>query len=242
MSDNLKRLIGERIAAKVRTGEIIGIGTGSTVQFAIQAIGNRIVTEKLSVRAIVTSYQSAQACGAAGIDVLDFHSWVASPTFDEEGKILQKRLEWGFDGADEVDRRFRAIKGKGAALLREKIVASVCTEFVLLVDHSKVSDSLGTRSKVPIECIPESWPYVMNGLLKLGSTRSELRSGLPGKHGPVITERGNFVLDASFSEISDDLEGEIKKITGVVESGIFTSHATQVLIAAKDQSIEEWVR
>jgi ribose 5-phosphate isomerase A len=242
VSDTLKRAIGERLAARVRTGEVIGIGTGSTVQCAIEAIGRRIRDDGLFVRAVVTSYQSAEACGVAGIDVIDFHGWMASPSASGGETKGAGRLAWGFDGADEVDRRCRAIKGKGAALLREKIVAAVCREFVLLVDYSKVSDCLGEKSEVPVECVPESWCYVMEGLARLGATRSELRSGLPGKHGPVITERGNVVIDASFHEIADDLEGEIKKLTGVVENGIFTFHATQVLVAGGDGTIEEWSR
>jgi ribose 5-phosphate isomerase A len=240
VSETLKHAIGERLAARVRTGDVIGIGTGSTVQCAIEAIGRRICDDGLSVRAVVTSYQSAEACGLAGIDVVDFHGWVVSPQAFGSKTTGAGRLAWGFDGADEVDRRCRAIKGKGAALLREKIVAEACKEFVLLVDYSKVSDCLGVKSQVPIECVPESWLYVMEGLARLGATQSELRSGLPGKHGPVITERGNVVIDSCFTEISDDLEGEIKKLTGVIENGIFTFHATQVLVAGADGTIEEW--
>jgi ribose 5-phosphate isomerase A len=241
VSETLKQAIGDRLAARTKTGDIIGIGTGSTVQYAIEAIGRRVRTEGISIRAVVTSYQSAEACGLAGIEVLDFQGWMAS----SQGPSGQAAagagfLNWGFDGADEVDQRCRAIKGKGAALLREKIVAAVCREFVLLVDYTKVSDRLGVKSAVPVECVPESWWYVTEGLRCLGATHSELRSGLPGKHGPVITERGNVVLDAMFSEISDDLEGEIKKITGVVENGIFTFQATQVLVAGGDGTIEEW--
>lgn len=242
MNDTLKRAIGERLAARVRSGEVIGIGTGSTVQCAIEAIGRRVRDDGLSVRAVVTSYQSAEACGEVGIDVVDLHCWAASFRGSASGSREELRLAWGFDGADEVDRRCRAIKGKGAALLREKIVAAVCQEFVLLVDYGKVSDCLGGKSEVPVECIPEAWSYVREGLIRLGATRSSLRSGLPGKHGPVITERGNVIIDASFSEISDELEGEIKKLTGVVENGIFTFHATQVLVAGRDGTIEEWSR
>jgi ribose 5-phosphate isomerase A len=242
VSDTLKRSIGERLAARVKSGEVIGIGTGSTVQYAIEAMGRRVRDDGLSVRAVVTSYQSAEACGRAGIDVIDFHGWAASFDANRSVKGSSPRLCWGFDGADEVDRRCRAIKGKGAALLREKMVAAVCAEFVLLVDYTKVSDRLGAKSEVPVECVPESWLYVIEGLTRLGATRCAVRSGLPGKHGPVITERGNVVIDAAFGEISDVLEGEIKKLTGVVESGIFTFHATQVLVAGEDGTIEEWSR
>lgn len=242
MSETLKRAIGDRLAARVKSGEVIGIGTGSTVQCAIEAIGRRIRDDGLVVRAVVTSYQSAESCGDAGIDVVDLHNWAASSHRPELTERSAPRLAWGFDGADAVDRRCRAIKGKGAALLREKIVASICKEFVLLVDYTKVSDRLGGKSEVPVECVPESWSYVMEGLARLGALRSNLRSGLPGKHGPVITERGNVVIDAAFPDISDDLEGEIKKLTGVVENGIFTFHATQVLVAGGDGTIEEWAR
>lgn len=214
----MKELVAQELARRVKDGEVLGVGTGSTVDLALQEIGKRVRQEKLSLKVVPTSLQSAWQCHALGLDVL-------YPEYRGE-------LAWGFDGADEVDGRFMLIKGKGAAMLQEKILAARCKRFVVIVDESKMVQHLGARCPVPVEVIPSGYVLAERGLKALGATEVTIRNCSGGKHGPVITEAGNIVLDASFPVISDCLESEIKSITGVVESGIFTRLASEVLVAS----------
>lgn len=213
----MKEEVGREIASRIKGGEIIGVGTGSTVDAAITQIGERIKREKLSLAIVPTSYETAKRCESLGITVLH-------PSFG--GKIA-----WGFDGADAVDEKLRAIKGKGGALLKEKILAVRCEKFVIIVDESKVGENIAEKSEVPIEVIPEAASYVTRRLNSLKPISIHIREG-SGKFGAVITEGGNMILDVKFKEIGDELETEIKSITGVVESGLFLSQAHELLIAS----------
>jgi ribose 5-phosphate isomerase A len=218
MNDSLKRILAQHVAARVQNKEIIGIGTGTTVDAVISEIGSRISRESLKVSAVVTSYESSLACHRAGITVLD-------------PLAFRGEFSWGFDGADEVDEKCRLIKGKGGAMLREKILASRCREYLILVENHKIVANLGRSSFIPIEVVPEAYPFIPSKLNSLGALEIKLRDGKPSKHGPVITEHGNLVVDARFSSITDGLEKEINQIVGVVENGIFTSFATEILVA-----------
>ena len=139
-------------------------------------------------------------------------------------------LSWGFDGADQVNKAKWAIKGKGGAMLQEKLLAKRCKKFVIIVDESKVVPELGVGCPIPLEVIPESLILVEDALRVLGARDVTIRSG-SGKHGPVITERGNIILDASFSKITETLERDLKSIIGVVDSGLFIGYASEVLVA-----------
>ena len=213
----MKQALGREIAARVRDGETLGIGTGSTVDAAITALGERIAREGVAVFAYTTSFESIRRCEAAGIKVLDSHSGA--------------RLAWGFDGADAADERCRVIKGGGGALLREKILASRCEQFVVLVDESKVTENIATRFAVPVECVPEALRMVEVELRALGAIEVTLRRGT-GIHGPVVTAYGNMILDARFPSVSDTLERDIKCITGVVENGLFLTQVSELLVAS----------
>lgn len=213
---NARERVAQEIASRVRDGEVIGVGTGTTVEAALDAIAARLKKEKLRIRVVPTSLQSAWKCEQIGLDVL-------YPAYRGE-------IAWGFDGADAVDENRWAIKGKGAAMLQEKILAVRCKSFFIIVDESKFVHSLAASCPVPVEIIPESSFYVEKSLKQLGATSVTLRPAGAGKHGPVITEAGNLVLDTQFSKIPPDLEGSIKKIVGVVESGLFIGYAQEVLI------------
>lgn len=217
---NLKEELGKRIAQKVKNGEIIGVGTGSTVDAAISAIAERVKLEKLDVSVVPTSYQSAWACESIGLRVL-------SPMYTQ-------KLSWGFDGADAVDKDGNLVKGKGGALLEEKILAKKCFSYIIVADESKLTSDICKLCAIPIEVIPSSLGSVKEDLLKLKVTTISLRESGAGKHGPVITERGNIIIDASFSAMRVGLERDIKNIVGVVESGLFEKYATEVWIATKD--------
>jgi ribose 5-phosphate isomerase A len=138
-------------------------------------------------------------------------------------------ISWGFDGADQVNKERWAIKGKGGAMLQEKLIAKRCQKFIIIVDHSKVVSQLGAGCAVPVEVLPEGIELATSGLRALGATEIMLRSGT-GKHGPTITEKGNVILDATFARIEAGLEREIKAVTGVVESGLFIGYVSEVLV------------
>jgi ribose 5-phosphate isomerase A len=210
----MKERVAEAIATRVKDGELLGVGTGSTVDLALRAIAARVQKEGLWIRAVPTSYETAFLCSQLGIEVVQ--------------PMSVREIAWGFDGADEVDERFRLIKGRGGALLKEKILAARCKAFTIIVDESKQVKRLGERTAVPVEVIPEAITLVEMGLRRLGAQDIQLREG-GQKHGPVITEEGNCILDARFSIISDTLERDIKSLVGVVENGLFFGYATEVL-------------
>jgi ribose 5-phosphate isomerase A len=213
----MKELVAQEMARRVQDGDIIGVGTGSTVDAALDEIGKRIGREKLSVRVVPSSYQSAWRCQEIGLQVM-------YPGY-------RGHLSWGFDGADQVTRERWAIKGKGGALLQEKILAKRCRHFVIIVDESKVVDKLGEGCPIPVEVIPEGLLLAEEGLRRIGATELTLRSG-SGKHGPIITERGNLIVDATFPAIHAHTEREIKELVGVVDSGLFTGYVSEVVIAS----------
>ena len=213
-----KALLGEAIAARIADAQTIGVGTGTTVDAAIAAIVIRLRQEQLQVRFVTTSVQSAAALASAGLTVLD--AGVDLP------------LDWGFDGADELDPNGNAIKGGGAAMLREKLLAVRCKHYILAVDSSKLVSRLGQRCQVPVEVHPSGYAFARSQLLKIGAESVTLRDGKPGKHGPVITEAGNLVFDVLFRMIDQTTERKIKGIVGVVESGIFWGYANECLISS----------
>jgi ribose 5-phosphate isomerase A len=211
----MKTLVAQEIAKRVKNGDIIGVGTGSTVDAALEAIGRRVAQEGLLVSVVPTSLQSAWRCQELGLAVL--HA------------SYNAFLSWGFDGADQVTKDRWAIKGKGGALLQEKLVAKRCKKFIIIVDQSKVVEQLGVGCPVPVEVLPDGVLLAEAGLRALGASEITMRTG-SGKHGPVITERGNVLLDANFPKITASLEADIKTITGVVESGLFIGYISEVLV------------
>lgn len=212
----MKEIVGREIAGRVKNGDVIGVGTGTTVDAALTEIGRRVRVEGLQVSVVPSSYQSAWRCQELGLSVL-------YPGYRAD-------LSWGFDGADQVTKERWAIKGKGGALLQEKILAARCKKFIIIVDESKVVPVLGIGCPIPVEVVPESLVVVERGLRTLGATSLVVRSGT-GKHGPTITEGGNLILDVEFPHVEQNLERDIKGIVGVVESGLFIGYAAEVVVA-----------
>ena len=157
----MKEKVGKTLADRVVNGELIGVGTGSTVDAALLALAERVRREKIAVSVVTTSRESAWRCQEIGLTVL--HSGYYG------------EISWGFDGADAVDNDFRLIKGKGGALLQEKILAARCRRFVVVVDQSKMVDNLATSCPVPVEIIPEARYTVERELRAIGATEIVLR-------------------------------------------------------------------
>lgn len=197
------------ISDKVRNGQTIGFGSGSTSYLAAIEIGKKVQREELSITAIPTSNEIEELCDQMGIKV---------------SNLLESTIDWGFDGADEVDRRGRLIKGKGAAMFKEKLNIVSSPKTYILVDHTKFVDKLGERCPIPIEVFPAALNFVSKRLEQIGAVDMEFRG---------MTENGNSILDTKFDEIPDDLERRIKVIPGVIESGLFVGYNTEVIGISK---------
>lgn len=209
-----KQKVAEKIAEKVKDGDVLGVGSGSTVYLSLIAIAEKIKAEKLNIKAIPTSIEISMFCSKLGIPLTS---------------MVEARPDWLFDGADEVDPKHSLIKGRGGAMFKEKLLISSSPKNYIIIDDSKWVDKLGTNFPVPIEVFPAALLHVEEELEKLGASLT-LRPA-KGKDGPIITENGNLILDARFEEITDDMELKIKAITGVIESGLFINYNVEVLVA-----------
>ena len=213
----MKQEVGRAAAAQVKSGSIVGLGTGSTTAFAIQFIGERLAAGEISdIVGIPTSFQASVLAKKHGIPLT---------TLDEA-----PRIDIAIDGADEVDPQQNLIKGGGAAHTREKVVDGLAKRFVVVVDSSKLVDKLGSTFALPVEVLPMAVAPVTRALEALGGT-PELRMGV-NKDGPVITDQGNMVLDVKFTGIDNpaELEKTVNNIPGVLENGLFVGLADEVLI------------
>lgn len=209
-----KEKVAKKVAEKVKDGDIISFGSGSTSYLAIKEIAKKIEEEDLHIIAIPTSYEVKSLCQSLKI-----------PT----ASILEYKPDWGFDGADEVDKNHNwLIKGRGAAMFREKLNMVNSGLTYILADETKFVENLGEKFPIPIEVYPEAVSSVKEALLDLGMTECVLRKA-EKKDGPVFTENNNVILDTKFSEIYETLEEDIKAITGVIESGLFIDYPIEVI-------------
>ncbi|MDI9644806.1 MAG: ribose-5-phosphate isomerase RpiA [Candidatus Verstraetearchaeota archaeon] len=202
--------------AEVKDGQVLGIGTGSTVAAFIELLGRKVKEESLEILCIPTSYQSAYLAAENGLSLT---------TLDEHPDP-----ELAVDGADEIDGALNLIKGGGAALTKEKVVDSSAKRFVVIADCSKLVGMLG-RFPLPLEVLPYARLKVMKAIREMGG-EPKLRDGGDRKDGPLITDNGNFVVDAAFNRIEDPkgLEIKIKSVPGVVEVGLFVGMAHRAYI------------
>src|ERR1700748_3760503 len=191
-----KQKVADAIAAKVKAGDILGVGSGSTVYVALLAIAKRIKEEKLNVKAIPTSIEISLFCAKMGIPLTT---------------LYENKPDWLFDGADEVDPDKSLIKGRGGGMFKEKLLISSSPVNYIIVDDSKLVQKLGTNFPVPIEVFPPALLHAEEGLRKIGANNLQIRPA-KGKDGPIITENGNMVFDAHFNDIDEGMEVKIKSI------------------------------
>lgn len=209
-----KEKVAKEIALKAKNGDIIGFGSGSTSYLAIKELAKRMEEENLKITAIPTSFEIKALCQELKI-----------PTVS----ILENKPDWAFDGADEVSKEDNIIiKGRGAAMFKEKLNIANSGITYILVDDSKFVDKLNEKFPIPIEVYPEAVNSVKEALIDLGATKCILRKA-EKKDGPVFTENNNVILDTKFAEIYETLEEDIKSITGVIESGLFIDYPIEVL-------------
>ena len=218
MTDELKRQAALRALDEIREGMIVGLGTGSTASHFIRELGKA----RIKVKGIPTSEASTQLAIEVGVPLTTFEK--------------HPRIDVTVDGADEVSPELDLIKGLGGALVREKIVAHASARVVIVVDESKLVDRLGAKTVIPIEVIPLAVPCVLLQLKDLGG-RADVRK----KNGqPFVSDNGNSIIDWGHGIIDDpnQLEKQLKSITGIVDSGIFAGVADCVIVAG-DQGIRK---
>jgi ribose 5-phosphate isomerase A len=223
-----KKSAAQEAVRHVRDGFVVGLGSGSTAAYAIEELGNRMRREKLHVLGVPTSYQAFMLAVKHGVQVT---------TLEEH-----LRLDLTIDGVDQVDSQLNMIKGMGGALAREKIVASASQQNIIVADENKKVVTLGENGQpVPIEVLPFAVPFVMRKIEEMHGT-PVLREG-NGKVGPVMSDNGNFIVDADFRLMFRPMEVEcaLKKLPGVVETGLFIGMADIVYIG-KPGGVEKLVR
>lgn len=215
-----KKAAGEKAASYLKSGMTVGLGTGSTAYWAIQKIGE-MVAGGLEIRTVATSVESEKLAAALHIPSIPFSEI--------------DHLDIDIDGADEVDENFNLIKGGGGALLREKIIANISRQMIVVVDESKAVKTLG-RFPLPIEVIPFGIELTTRHLQELCSSLSLRKK----ENDNYFTDNGNYVLDCHFYPIDDPqaLQCQLNNLPGVVENGLFTNRCSKVVIGYEDGRTE----
>lgn len=220
-ADDLKRAAAAAAAERVRSGMVLGLGTGSTVAHFLEHLGRRIRDGQLTdVVGVPTSVRTASAAHARGIPVTNL----------EDDPVPDLTV----DGADEVDPDLALVKGLGGALLREKVVAQASRRLTIIVDEGKLVERLGTRSPLPVEVVPFGWVPVARFLEELPAEAS-LREEEPGE--PYVTDNGNYILDCRFPEGIEDpatLDRTLRGRAGLLETGLFVGMADRVLVGGEE--------
>jgi ribose 5-phosphate isomerase A len=217
-----KEAAGRRAADLAKDGMTLGLGTGSTVRFALERLAERIREEGLSIRGVPTSEDTHARALELGIPLVGL---------DEVGE-----LDLAIDGADEIDGDFHMIKGGGGALLREKVVASLSERVVIVADSGKLVERLGLGFLLPVEVVPFARSPVARRIEKGGATTS-VRMAEAGRI--YLTDNGNEILDCGFPggiAAPAELEAELNQIPGVVENGLFVGLAQLLVIGEQDGS------
>lgn len=215
--DELKTLVGRAALDYVKPGSIVGVGTGSTVDKFIDALGEALKADPKRVAgAVSSSVRSTQRLEALGIQVLPAESVTSLGVY--------------VDGADEIDHGGHMIKGGGAALTREKIVADLAEQFVCIADESKLVNTLG-KFPLPVEVIPMATAQISREIVRLGG-RPVLREG-------YVTDNGNRIIDVHGLQILDpvDLETRLNQLAGVVTSGLFARKPADVCLLGTEQGV-----
>ncbi|XP_018572980.1 ribose-5-phosphate isomerase [Anoplophora glabripennis] len=224
-----KKLAAHRaVDLHVNSGNLVGIGSGSTVVYAIERLAERVEKEKLQVKCVPTSFQARQLIIKHKLPLTDLD--------------INPELDVCIDGADEVDSNLNLIKGGGGCLLQEKIVASCSKKLIIVADYSKNSQKLGDQYKkgIPVEVSPMAYVPIQNRIQKLHGGTVDLRMAVL-KAGPVVTDNGNFILDwKEYNQNVDwnKINSELLSIPGVVETGLFINMASKAYFGMTDGSVK----
>jgi len=214
----MKQAVAEAAVEQIQSGMVVGLGSGSTAALMIQGLGAKLKRGELTdIVGVTTSFQGEVLAAELGIPLKSLNAI--------------ERIDLAIDGADEVDPSFQLIKGGGACHVQEKLVARRAERFVVVVDATKLVDTLNLGFLLPVEVLPGAWRQVQAELAALGGN-ADLRMAVR-KAGPVVTDQGNLVLDVKFAGgITDPvaLEKEINNLPGVLENGLFVNLTDQVLV------------
>jgi ribose 5-phosphate isomerase A len=219
--DKIKQLVGREAVSLVQQDMIIGIGSGSTVFYFIEALAQK-VREGFNCRAVPTSSQTLSLSEKQGISMLELNE--------------ADHIDITIDGADEMDEQLQLIKGGGAALLQEKMVASASEQLVIIADNGKLKKQLGSFP-LPVEVITYGWKNVQQQIQHAYKIDTALRM----KEGkPLLTDHGHYILDCKFQTIQDPaaLNTSLHLIPGVVETGLFINMCDMAIIGNEDGSIK----
>ncbi len=231
-TEKLKEIVAFRAVDElVTSGMKLGIGTGSTALLAAARIGERYENGELKDLLVVpASFETRMECQKYGLNIHSLND-----------RVIDGELDLTIDGADEVDTRKNLIKGGGGGLLLEKIVGYVSRDYCIIVDQGKLVPHLCSNRGIPVEVIPEAMRSVSKHLEGLGGGVTLRMARM--KAGPVITEKGNIILDTLFpAEILKDpvaMERELNSIPGVVENGLFTREVNFLYVAYRDGSVKK---
>lgn len=210
----------------IKKGQVVGIGSGSTIVFAVQRIAERNSKEELNLVCIPTSFQARQLIHEYGLNLGNLET---SPEIDI-----------AIDGADEVDDDINLIKGGGGCLMQEKIIASCSKKFFVIADTRKNSRVLGTtwRKGVPIEVLPMAYKPVQLKINQLLGGNAVLRMASK-KAGPVVTDNGNFLIDWEFEGVQDWMAVEriLQNVPGVIETGLFLNMTDVAYFGSPDGDV-----
>ena len=215
--EELKKLAGEKAVDHIQDGMIVGLGTGSTIEYSLKKLG-KLVRNGLKIKGIPTSIHTKR---------IAIQEQIPLTSLD-----LYPVIDITIDGADEVDSDLNLIKGGGGALAREKIIAFNSTKVIIVIDDSKVVKALGIDFPLPVEVMKFGWTSTQKTLEELGCN-VELRKVMGNE--PYITDNSNYILDCEFERIEEpeQLEIKINNIPGVAENGLFIGLVDEVIVGGK---------
>ena len=213
---NQKEMVGRKAAEYVKDGMIVGLGTGSTAKHVVDAVGE-MVKNGLSIQAVPTSKATERQAKELGIPLLDIND--------------VEYIDLAIDGVDEIDSEFNATKGGGAALFREKVVASLAKEVIWIMDESKLVAALGAFP-LPVEILPYGYKIVYNKLVALGLNPQMRMAG----DELLVTDNGNYIVDLHTGVPVDvtDIRKKLANIVGVLETGQFLQMCNRIIVGSDD--------
>jgi len=227
--EGAKRKAALKALEPIRNGWVVGIGSGSTTAHVVAELGRITKAKGLEVSIVPTSHQIENLATDHGLRIVSLNTAYT--------------IDYAIDGADQVDQTsLNLIKGGGAAMLREKIVDSAARTLAIVVDETKLAKHLGGKQLVPLEVLPSAYKYVQTQIVRMGG-RAKVREGA-GKVGPIVTDNGNFVLDADFGRIDKPalVERRLKSIPGLVETGLFIKMADVVYVGLSNGEVKSMRR